>query len=1442
MGRPERPVDPAAGPVQRLAHELRELRKAAGGPSYRTMAAAAGFSATTLSDAAAGRRLPSLPVVQGYVRACGGDPAEWEPRWKEADAEAAGAVRAEAADASPPYRGLARFEPADRELFFGRNRLLDELRELLCGNRLAVVFGASGSGKSSLLRAGLIPRLRETAVERGWSPVLRVLTPGARPADQYGHLLAPAEGEPESWVLVDQFEEVFTLCRDAGERDRFIDLLLTARKPESRLRVVIAVRADFYARCAEHRGLAEALSGAALLAGPMTADELRDAVVGPAQAVGLLVERELTARVVEEVLDQPGALPMLSHALLETWKRRRSRLLTLAAYEAAGGVRGAIAATAEEVYGRLSPAQSRTARQLLLRLIEPGQGTADTRRPLTRAELDEWEDPSVPVAVERLARERLVTVDEQGVELAHEALITCWPRLRRWIDEERERLRHHRHLTDATRLWLEHDRDPGALYRGARLARAEELFADDDEAFGEARGEGSGWGRDEGDGEVGGEARGEGGGWGRGEAGGEGRGEGGRWGRDEGDDEAFGETRGEIRGEARGEGGGWGRGEAGGEGRGEGGRWGRDEGDDEAFGETRGEVRGEGGGWGRGQAGGEGRDEGDGDAGGEGGGWGRGEARGENGGRARSEGGGEARGESGGRARSEGESAGQGDGREGGRRDSRGDGPGCVLTVPEREFLTAALDARAAERRAVTRATRRGRVLLSAFSALLAVALVGGLADWHLRRDTEQQRTDTAARRVADVADALRTTDPHTAMLLGVASWRVSPLPEARRALLGALAQPEHAIFTDPAPGDGPKRFLADSGRTLLSVEGRTWRTWDVTKARRTASGRLPAGDVVAAGPDARVLAVALDDGIRLWDRTTGRWTGDPRPLPFGSTLDLGADDRSYLSDRADDDRVLLRSVRDGRALFETRAAGLVDPAVSADGRLVAVCPAGRAPQLWDTGRHRTVPGSWERAHGLCGDEQRTALVFGGDRLVALSESGVRVWDTASGSQVAELDEPGAEDAAFSADGTFLATAGTEEIKVWRLSSPEAPVFRHPLNSQHLQSGLGWDPGLPILRYLEGGSVHCLDLGTAVTSPWRGRPLDAVQLSPDGRTLATAERSGDRYRVELRDTRDGHLLRTLPSPPAPVSRDPAEPVVPQDTTPLLAFSPDGTALTYGVSTPGREAAPQRFTVWDLVHDRRRTVLDLATPESAGAVVSVALGPGGRTLYAARTPAIGEVSDEAWNTGTGRRTTVLTGLTSVNLAVSPDGRRLVGDNRAARLPAGEVTGHGLVQGEQIGALAFAPDGSRLAAGDQTGRVALWDGALRHRSGVLRNVFPAPLGDTPEAVGALALSPDGHTLAVGGDAGTLQLWDTATRQPLGTPLTTPGENITTLAFSPDNGTLYAGSAHVPLQRYAIDPSRAVTRVCARARTDLTRAQWQTYVPEVPYRRVCGSARGA
>ncbi|MBK6017458.1 PD40 domain-containing protein [Streptomyces sp. MBT53] len=1275
MGRPERPVDPEAGAVQRLAHQLRELRAGCGGPSYRTMARRAHYSAATLAQAAGGERLPSLAVVQAYARACDADPGEWETRWKTAAEEDMAARQDGGGADEPPYRGLVRFEPGDEELFFGRERLVGELLELVCEHRLAMVVGASGSGKSSLLRAGLIPRLRRRVEQDGCAAVLRVLTPGATPAATHGHLLAPGDGEPDSWVVVDQFEEIFTLCRDREERARFVELLLAARERRSRLRVVIAVRADFYARCAEHRGLVDALREAHLLVGPMDATELREAVVRPAAAAGLLVERELTARIIDEVVDRPGALPMLSHALLETWHRRRGRTLTMAAYEAAGGVCGAIAATAEHLYDSLSPAQARTARRVLLRLVEPGQGTTDTRRPVRRDELDA-SDPELREVVERLARARLLTVDAEGMELAHEALINSWPRLHSWVEEDRERLRQHRSLTQAARTWEELGRDTGTLYRGNRLAHAEEMFAA---------------------------------------------------------------------------------------------------------------------------------------------------------------------------------------------------GLSLELNTLEREFLTAAFDARAHEHRSATRTARRARRLILSLSVAVALSLVTGLVAWQLHRNGVRERVETAARRVASVAGSMRATDPRTAMLLSVAAWRTAPLTESRSALLGALTQPQLDAFTAPGSDGDTPRFLADSGRTVLSTEGRTWGTWDVASHRRIASGPLPgAATVLGAGPDARVVAVQVPGGKRLLDTVTGKWTGPARALPSSYRIGFGPSGRSYVVRDPHRGRTWLRAVAGDRVLYAASGAGGPDVAPSPDDRQVAVCAKGHAPAVWDLGRRRALHGAWEHTHGICDDAYELLRLGADHRLIALSSTGIRAWDTTSGRRLAGLFYPDVQYAAFSRDGEFLAASCRDEIRVWRLSAPDAPVFRYSLNGQLPSGSLAWDPDRPVLRYLEGATVHTLDVAAATTPRWRDRPLDNTLLDPSGRVLATAERTGDHYRFQLRATVNGRLLRQLRSPALPVARAGSEPVVPADTRSLMAFSPDGDTFAYGVSAPGRDTATQRLTLWDVARGRERGTVDLATAPSAsasGPAVAVALGPGGRTLLAARTwsaPAAvvlpdlddlpeltkltglagtvpdttgaPEVTDEVWDTTRQRRTAVLQDFDSGTLAVRPDGRLLVGNSHTVALPSGPVTAQALGQSGRIGALAFSGDGSRLAAGDLTGRVALWDGALRDRAGILPNVFPAPLTNTPEAVSALAFSPDGRTLAVAGDAGTVQLWDTATRQPLGGTLPTPGENIRSLAFSPDNSTLYVTGDHVPLQRYAVSAAAVLTQVCARAGTSLTRSAWAADIPDAPYQNTC------
>ncbi|MFJ6566896.1 helix-turn-helix domain-containing protein [Streptomyces sp. NPDC091292] len=475
MGRREKELDPAEGPVQHLAHELRQLRDAAGSPTYRELAHRAGYSAPTLSEAAAGRRLPSLSVTLAYVRACGGDEEEWAQRWHAA-ADSPARQNAHADDDASPYRGLSRYGTSDRHLFFGRQPEVERLAHMIGEHRFAALVGASGSGKSSLLRAGLVTELHDGTHEfQGGPGDVHICTPGPDPVAALRPLLAlPGQGGRDTVLLVDQFEELFTLCQDPQERREFIELLLTARDETSHLRALIAVRADFYGLCADHQALAEAMSKAHLLLSPMAPQRLREAIVGPARQAGLLVERAVTDQILGEVTDEPGGLPLMSHTLLEVWRRRTGRRLTLAAYEAIGGVRGAIAHTAESVFAGLGPEQADTARAMLLRLVSPGDGAPDTRRPVSLAELQA--DEVRAEVLERLASARLLTIHDDSVELAHEALIAEWPRLNRWVDEERERLHLHRRLTEAARTWQALGEDPGALYRGILLSAARAEF------------------------------------------------------------------------------------------------------------------------------------------------------------------------------------------------------------------------------------------------------------------------------------------------------------------------------------------------------------------------------------------------------------------------------------------------------------------------------------------------------------------------------------------------------------------------------------------------------------------------------------------------------------------------------------------------------------------------------------------------------------------------------------------------------------------------------------------------------------------------------------------------------------------------------------------------------------------------------------------------------
>ncbi len=402
-----------------------------------------------------------------------------------------------------PYKGLRAFDEGDASEFAGRERLVDQLVNSLASHRLVAVVGPSGSGKSSVVRAGLIPALRAGRVSSSADWFLTTMIPGPRPFEELEAALLRvstgsatalldqlADGERglartlrrvlpehgEALLVIDQFEELFTLAEPSVAR-AFIDALVAAVSEErSRLRVVLTLRADFFDRPLRHDGLGRLVRDATVAVLPLQADELERAIVVPAESVGCEPEPGLVSEIVADFADQPGALPLLQYALTELWERRVSGLLTRDAYRELGGVAGALARRAEELYTGCSAAEQDALRRVIGRLVSLGEGTGDTRRRALRSELGT--DPAVASVVDRFGAARLLSFDrdpatrEATVEVAHEALLREWPRLRVWLDDDRDGLRTLRHLHEAAAAWDAGGLDGGDLYRSARLESA----------------------------------------------------------------------------------------------------------------------------------------------------------------------------------------------------------------------------------------------------------------------------------------------------------------------------------------------------------------------------------------------------------------------------------------------------------------------------------------------------------------------------------------------------------------------------------------------------------------------------------------------------------------------------------------------------------------------------------------------------------------------------------------------------------------------------------------------------------------------------------------------------------------------------------------------------------------------------------------------------------
>ncbi|SEE22795.1 WD40 repeat [Streptomyces sp. 2131.1] len=390
------------------------------------------------------------------------------------------ATEAPDADAGPddavcPYLGLRPFGAEDARYFFGRGETVADLTRLVRGGGLITVVGASGSGKTSLLRAGVIPALEALAGE--WN--VATMTPGsAAPTEALSRCSAALARCERSMLLVDQFEEIFTADVPEDEKERFVaELVALAGGPTT---VVLAVRADFYEACTRYPGLLAALQGRQVVVGPLRPEQLRKVIERPAKAAGLLLEEGLADTLLHDARvhhagEHTAVLPLLSHALLVTWQQKSGALLTLSGYRATGGIDEAIARTAEDTYKALSPGDRPHVRGLLLRLVRLGEGVEDTRRRLPLDDLATVGHREAAGRVLRsLAAARLVAVDADSFEITHEALLHAWPRLRAWIEEDRAVLLTLQQLSDAARVWDQGGRQEADLYGGPRLDAAAE--------------------------------------------------------------------------------------------------------------------------------------------------------------------------------------------------------------------------------------------------------------------------------------------------------------------------------------------------------------------------------------------------------------------------------------------------------------------------------------------------------------------------------------------------------------------------------------------------------------------------------------------------------------------------------------------------------------------------------------------------------------------------------------------------------------------------------------------------------------------------------------------------------------------------------------------------------------------------------------------------------
>jgi WD40 repeat protein len=1283
-----------------------------------------------------------------------------------------------------PYPGLAAFQPEDAKRFFGREQstalLLALAGEQLARPGLLMVLGPSGSGKSSLLRAGLLYAvIKGDLPARGSSAWPRTLmTPGGRPlaelairvaalagisagaleaslrtdparitsdirqavltnarrqADALGlppaadPMLADLESAdrqaaepgtgsqtaerqaaagPRLVLIVDQFEEIFTQCSDEYERRKFIKALCAAagvatpetaadggsirqqadvRKPPAL--VVIGMRADYYARAAAYPELAPYLQDRQVLVGSIDEAGLRQAIEEPAAMAGLVADAALVERLLadlglrghpdamptstaEDFRDretttgrdsyEAGRLALLSYALQQTWQKREGRHLTVAGYLATGGINGAVAQAADKVYNDLDPPGREALQRVLMRLVALGEeGVPDSRRRVTLAELTDSDGSTratrTRTVLDKLIDARLVTADEDTVEITHETLLTAWPRLRKWLTDDRESLRIHRELTNAAREWQRARRDPGRLFRGTPLAVTRDWAAHHDQDLNN---------------------------------------------------------------------------------------------DERAF-----------------------------------------------------------------------MAASQRDQLRSTRRRRAAIAALAVITVVAALLASLAIynNGQTVRERnqAVTNEVIAEAGLLNATDPSLAAQL-----------DVEAYRLHPS---LASKGTLLSTTNValsspltgHTDAVLSVAfspdgrtlatgshdgTVRLWDLTEpAQPRLIGRpLTTRSYALYAVYSVAFSPHGHMMAVGGNDLAI-----RLWDVTDRvhprviGQPLTGPTGTGYSMAFSPDGRTLAAGNEDGtVYLWDVT------DPaHPSPLGQPL-TGPSTAVRSVVFSPDGRTLAASSQDGTVYLwdvtdPARASSLGRPLTGpAAGLSVAFSPVRHTlavgssqgtVRLWDVSDPARASLLGQPLTGPTGTVNSVAFSPNGRTLAAGGgDSTVRLWDVTDPAGPIPVGQPlightGTVDSvAFSPDGRSLATGSNDyTARLWSLPATvltgyTSGVLAVAFSPESHALATGGNDGTVMLWNITDPD-HPTQIGQPLTGH-RGATW-SVAFSTDGRTLAAGGNDGT---ILLWDVTDlAHPIRI------------GGPLTGQsDAVWSVAFSPNGHTLAAG----SRDGSVLLWDVTDVAHPTQigQPLIGYGSP-----VNSVAFSPDGRTLA----------------TGGDQGTVMLWDITDL---ASPGqvGQPLTGSS------------------DDVYSIAFSPNGHTLAAGSNDSTVLLWDVT----SPAHPTRIGQPLTGRPGAVWSLAFSPDGRTLATGGNDGSVLLWDVGDPSHparIGQPLIGHTNAVYSVAFSRNGDILASGSIDGTARLWDLNVDHAIQRICATTYNTLTSQQWNQYVSQLPYDPPCTSS---